>query len=207
MDCFELFATPVRVFRIDGVDDLNSELSERFIQEADSSPGIRKSNVGGWHSPPDLTLRQVPCYQALMQMVVHHVDAAFVDVAERQQVAVETRYRFAVHGWAMLMRDGDYTIVHAHSQAHWSVAYYVDAGNADLDLFPDSGRLSFVDPRRGTATIPAIDLFAEQFSVLPETGMLVVFPGTLQHYVHAYRGTRPRICVSCNLVMDPLPPR
>jgi hypothetical protein len=34
--------------------------------------------------------------------------------------------------------------------------------------------------------------------------MLVVFPGWLQHYVHPYRGTRPRVAIACNLTMSPI---
>jgi len=34
--------------------------------------------------------------------------------------------------------------------------------------------------------------------------MLVVFPGYLQHYVHAYRGTRPRVAIACNLTLSPI---
>jgi uncharacterized protein (TIGR02466 family) len=205
VDRFELFSTPVRVFRIEDAGELNREIAQRFVAESESSPGIHRSNTGGWHSIPDLTLRPDDCYQQLAQMIVQHVEIAFRDVAAQKQLPVEMPYRFGMHGWAMVMRDGDYTIVHAHSQAHWSIAYYPDAGDADLDAHPDSGRLSFVDPRRGTAAISGIDLFAGQFSVMPETGMLVVFPGTVQHYVHTYRGTRPRVCISCNLVMEPAP--
>jgi len=44
------------------------------------------------------------------------------------------------------------------------------------------------------------------FDIAPRTGALVVFPGWLQHYVHAYVGDRPRICVSSNLTMEVAPP-
>ena len=46
-----------------------------------------------------------------------------------------------------------------------------------------------------------LDLFPQRFMVKPRTGALVVFPAWLQHYVHAYRGTRPRLAISANLVM------
>ena len=41
-------------------------------------------------------------------------------------------------------------------------------------------------------------------NALTRTDMLVVFPGWLQHYVHPYRGTRPRIAIACNVTMSPM---
>ena len=84
--------------------------------------------------------------------------------------------------------------------------YYVDAGDPPGEDRPQAGLLALVDPRRGGRPIPEMDLFPSTFTVTPRTGALVVFPGWLQHYVHAYRGARPRISVSCNLAMDAAPP-
>lgn len=107
---------------------------------------------------------------------------------------------FGVIGWGTVMRDGDYTVTHDHGESIWSSAYYVDAGDADLTLHPQSGHLAFIDPRRRGKPPGAGDLFAGLFTVRPRASLLVLFPGYLQHYVHPYRGTRPRIMVSCNLI-------
>jgi uncharacterized protein (TIGR02466 family) len=111
-------------------------------------------------------------------------------------------FRYGVQAWAMIMGDGDYTILHDHGNAHWSSVYYVDAGDADPERHAQSGLLAFVDPRRGGRPIPALELSASTFTVAPRTGALAIFPGYLQHYVHAYRGTRPRISISANLVLE-----
>lgn len=205
MDRLGLFTTPVLVFRVPSMDEINRELTERLIAESESTPGFQRSNVGGWHSRPNLSQRSDSCYRTLMEQIVRHVRITFDEVAQATGVETTMRFRFAVHAWAMVMRDGDYTILHDHAESHWSTAYYADAGDADPDQFPSSGLLAFVDPRRGGSMIPGVDLFPSTFTVRPQTGMLVVFPGWLQHYVHAYRGQRPRICISANLVMDPLP--
>jgi hypothetical protein len=57
-------------------------------------------------------------------------------------------------------------------------------------------------PRRSGRSIPELTLFGETFDLAPRAGALVIFPGWLQQYVHAHRGERPRICVSCNLTME-----
>jgi hypothetical protein len=137
-----------------------------------------------------------------MDILVRHVRIAFDEVARSAGQPTETlRFRFAMHGWAMVMRAGHYTILHDHADAHWSLVYYVDAGDADPEE-ATSGLLAFVDPRRSGLVIPGVDLLPSTFTVRPRTGSIVVFPGYLQHYVHAYRGVRPRVSVSCNVRME-----
>lgn len=206
VDRFALFQTPVVVYRVPDMSEIDPELRDRLVAESRASPGFQRSNVGGWHSVPDLSQRREDCYRALMERVVRYVGTTFKEVAAMARVAPEARYRYAIHGWAMVMGAGDYTILHDHAEAHWSVVYYADAGDSDHDAHPMSGQISFVDPRRGGHAIPGADIFPSTFSVKPQTGNMIVFPGWLQHYVHPYRGARPRVCVSCNVKMDPVGP-
>jgi uncharacterized protein (TIGR02466 family) len=201
MDQFALFPTPLHVYDVANVEAMNSELAQRLQAESEASPGVRRANVGGWHSAPDLALRAEACYQMLMKVIVDHVSTTYAKIAAAQGIAAPPS-RYAAQAWAMVMRSGDYTIAHDHGDAHWSTTYYVDAGDADLARTPDSGALSVIDPRRGGRPIPGLETGAT-FTIRPRTGMLVVFPGWLQHYVHPYRGTRPRIAIACNLMMAP----
>jgi uncharacterized protein (TIGR02466 family) len=202
VEAVALFETPIFTFPDAGDPDLDRELARRMVGEADRAPGIARSNSGGWHSVPDLSQRPDACYQELMHRVVARVQEAFLELARVRGESVELRYRFAVQAWAMVMRHGHHAVVHDHAEAHFSVAYYPDAGDADLALHPDSGRLNFVDPRRGGMVIPGIDLFPSQFAIEPRTGLLVVFPGWLQHFVQPYRGGRPRVSISCNVRLE-----
>jgi uncharacterized protein (TIGR02466 family) len=203
MDRFALFPTPLFVYDVGNVADLNRELGERLRAEAQASPGVRRANVGGWHSPPDLALRPDPCYRAIIKIIVDHVGATHSKVVAAKDHAPSPPWQFAAQAWAMVMRNGDYTIAHDHGEAHWSTTYYVDAGDADLERTPDSGAFAVLDPRRSGRPIPGLESGAT-FTIRPRTGMLVVFPGWLQHYVHPYRGTRPRIAIPCNVTMSPM---
>lgn len=202
MDGLALFATPIFTFEAVGDPDLDRELTKRLVFESESGPGIARSNSGGWHSVPDLSQRPEACYQDLMRGVVARVESTFLELASGQRVSPDVRYRFAVQAWAMVMRHGDHALVHDHVEAHFSVAYYPDAGDADLEMFPDSGKLTFVDPRRGGTMIPGVELFPSQFAIQPRNGMLVVFPGWLQHFVQPYRGGKPRVSISCNVRLE-----
>ncbi|EEA04372.1 hypothetical protein BH160DRAFT_0274 [Burkholderia sp. H160] len=132
MDNFSLFGTPIFVYDMSGMKEVNLELTERLQAESSASPGVRRANVGGWHSPPNIASRTEQCYRHVTRMIINQVGAT-------------------------------------HST--------VTANNG-----LESG---------------------STFMIRPRSGMLVVFPGWLQHYVHPYRGTRPRIIIASNVVMSP----
>lgn len=194
-----LFGTPVFSFT-DTLDPaLDRELTQRLVHESETSPGIARSNSGGWHSVPDLSQRPEDCWHTLLGRMVSGAQTMFAALASAQGADLTLEYRYAVQAWAMVMRHGDYTLVHDHQESHFSMVYYSEVGDADLELHPDSGRLCFLDPRRGGTVISGIELFPSQFGITPQNGQLVVFPSWLQHFVHPYRGVRPRVSISCNL--------
>jgi len=248
-DRLSLFATPMALFEVADSDALNRELCVRLVHESQTTPGLRRSNAGGWHSPPDLAQRPEEPFQQVVRLIVDHVaqlgrelvtvhgpggDFDGLRAFSREQRAVGGRLdelcssrggrerppceqvrelyalaerppppglRYGAQAWAMVMRDGDHTVLHEHGEAHWSAAYYADAGDADPARHPTSGVLGFVDPRRGGRSLPGLES-GTTFEVRPRSGMLVVFPGWLQHYVSPYRGTRPRVTVSCNVTVE-----
>ncbi len=198
-----LFATPVVVIDLPDMADVNAELARQLLAEEQTIPSWQRANVGGWHSEPDLSRRPHDCFRTVIRHVVDAVVLTVGSLAGDAGITERPQFRYAVTGWAMVMRNGHYVTPHDHGDVHWSAAYYVDAGD---DRPAPSGRLSFLDPRRSGRTIPGLALFPTAFDIAPRTGALAIFPGWLQHHVHAYRGERPRICISCNLTMDVVPP-
>jgi len=198
-----LFPTPIVVFDLPDMDDVNREIAARLLAEEQEVPSWQRANIGGWHSAPDLSRRAEPCFRTVMRAVVDHVSQNVAVLAADAGVAQAPAFRYGVTAWAMILRDGHYVVTHDHGDVHWSVAYYVDAGD---EMPPPSGRLAFLDPRRSGRSIPELTLFPTTFDIAPRTGALVIFPGWLQHYVHPYSGQRPRICISCNLTMEAVPP-
>jgi len=199
-----LFPTPVSMYDLPNMDEVNRDLTARLVGESDSSPSVQRSNVGGWHSE-NLAGRPEACFRTLLQCVVTRVRETVEALAQERGQGLPAM-RMGVHAWAMVMRNGDYTIPHDHSEVHWATVYYADAGDADEGAHPASGLLALVDPRHGGRPMPGLDLVGTTFTVLPRTGRLVVFPGWLLHYVHAYRGQRPRVSISCNVIFEPASP-
>jgi uncharacterized protein (TIGR02466 family) len=201
MPLAQLFATPVAMYDIPGMDAVNREVTERLVAESETVPGIARSNVGSWHSPADIQKRTEPCFRNLVDTMVAHIRQTTETIAQQMgrrlpDMPVKT------HAWSMVMRNGDYTIPHDHSDVHWASVYYTDEGDADEKAYPESGVITFVDPRHGGRPIPGIELVGTNFVAKPKTGRMFVFPGWLLHYVHSYRGHRPRVCVALNLNFD-----
>jgi uncharacterized protein (TIGR02466 family) len=199
-----LFATPLSMYELPELEQANRDITARLIAESEAAPGVQRSNVGSWHSRPDLALRPDPPFRLLVQTIVTKVRETVENLARQNGQQLPTM-RMGASAWAMVMRNGDYTIPHDHADSHWSSVYYTDAGDADEATHPDSGMLAFVDPRHGGRPMPGLDLIGSTFTAKPADGRLYVFPGWLFHYVHAYRGTRPRVCISCNVNFELAP--
>lgn len=199
MDHLELFGTPIAVHRLDGVEGLTRALRAHLLEESARVPGITRSNLGGWHSIPDLALRTAEPFPSLLNLLVDALSETLREWA-RVRGRPAGSCRFQIQAWAMVLGHGDWVAPHDHAEAHLSGVYYVDAGDARDER---SGTLALLDPRGGAAVIPGLDLFPSTFQVRPESGMLVVFPGLLKHYVHPYLGDRPRIVVSFNARVQP----
>jgi uncharacterized protein (TIGR02466 family) len=206
MDRLTLFDTPILVIQIADADETNHVLADRFAREAREDLGIQQSNVGGWHSVPNLSTRDDPMLDDLMELFAESATVALGEFAKRVDTEAWPDYELGLQAWAMVMNNGDYTICHDHAESHLSGVYYVDAGDADLDQHPNSGLLAFQDPRGSLQHIPGLELYPSTFTVRPETGLLVIFPGFLTHYVHPYAGARPRTSVSFNIRVEPVPP-
>jgi len=196
-----LFATPLSMYDLPDMDEVNRDVTVRLVAESGSVSSVQRSNVGGWHSQ-NLATRPEGCFRTLLQRIVAQVRETVEALAQERGQKLPPM-RIGAHAWAMVMRNGDYTIPHDHSEVHWATVYYADAGDADAARHPASGLLALVDPRRGARPMPGLDLTGGTFTVLARTGRLVIFPGWMLHYVHTYQGQRPRVSISCNLIFEP----
>src|SRR5689334_12653631 len=146
-----LFSTPLVVVDLPDMDAVNAEISAQLLAEEQAVPSWHRANVGGWHSVPNLSQRPHPAFRTLMRAIVDQVTSVVRALAADKSIDEVPPYRYGVTSWGMVLRDGHYVTIHDHGDVHWSVAYYVDAG----DEAPEpSGRLSFVDPRRSGRSVP-----------------------------------------------------
>lgn len=194
----DLFATPVMVYGKPECDAMNDAIARHVLEEAGTDEGLVRSNIGGWHSNSDLQERSEPYFVELDTFINDCFRDSYARIAaEFNDSAVSARWR--CQGWAMLMGAGDYSMLHDHADADWSCVYYVDAGDAPTRERPMSGVLAFDDPRLGVNRNYPAQVFPPTFTLEAQTGMLVMFPSWLKHYVNPYFGSRPRVSVSYNI--------
>lgn len=197
-----IFATPLVTHVWDDAAELNELLRERILAHEAESPGVTKSNHGGWHSE---TGQLEFCGEAGKRLVEHMY--ALADEATRR-VAVEQHKeaspsQWNLSAWVNVNRGGDFNKMHLHPASTWSGTYYVDAGDP---VDPDGATpLQLFDSCTGRSTTFLPRLVSTSIYVIPKPGLMVLFPSYLPHMVFPHSGNGPRISIAFNLRNDPYP--
>jgi uncharacterized protein (TIGR02466 family) len=184
----QLWPTLVATFAVDDA-ALLRDAAEEILSRAAVLPTVARGERTGWQSASDL-LDWAPRMRDIGALFAEAVAAIAPGAGARGIDAA---------AWANVLGRGDHVTPHTHAGAAWSAVLYVDAGDSDE---AHGGFLSLRDPRAGAAMVitgaNAHDS-ACTFHLYPRTGMLVVFPAWLLHWVPVYQGARPRISIAANL--------
>ncbi len=188
------FPTLIGRFQVPDAEVMNQDLQAIILAEEARQSTLGRSNIGGWHSRPDFLDRPEPAVAALANWVSWAVNR----MVDATAGAGTFKGTLSASAWATICRAGAYHAPHSHPDSAWSGVYYVAAGSRHPER-PLSGVLEFLDPRAGVEAVSAPgDPYGEPVRVRPESGLLVVFPSWLFHWVHPYAGDTPRIAVSFN---------
>ncbi len=202
LDVIAAFPTLIGRLHVPDADAMNQDLQALILAEEARYGSIGRSNIGGWHSQTDFLNHHEPAVAALTTWITwsvnHMVDATAGPGSFNGTMSLSA--------WATICRAGAYHAPHSHPDSAWSGVYYVNAGMHDTDRSL-SGVLEFLDPRAGVEAVTAPgDPYGEPVRVPPETGLIVIFPSWLYHWVHPYAGCTPRIAVSFNATLATLAP-
>jgi hypothetical protein len=213
--------SPIFVQQWPDTADLNARLREVVLKKRETTPGLKKSNCGGWHSQTDFQLWDDPAVRELLTMLhgmVHDVVRATTGANPVDDPELFTDWD--VESWANVNQLTDSAAQHTHVGGLnlWSAIYYVDTGEANDEVV--GGVTRFIDlsgiPRPitgadGAARVRApiaslqdrcgLSPVGEQYDleIQPVPGKMVFFPSTLPHYVTPYLGTGRRITLAFNL--------
>jgi uncharacterized protein (TIGR02466 family) len=193
------FGTPVSSYLWPDSDALNAALRNVILQKEKADDGTKKSNMGGWHSKPDLFLWQADCVHTLKDRVT----TCALDMTRLIMPSDAPRkINLQMDCWANVSRRGHYNSVHDHPGAMWSGVYYVSGGKPDSND-PFNGRLELIDPRAGVNMLRLErGLFEGRYLVEPMPGLMVMFPSWLKHMVHPFQGSGERISTSFNVIVQ-----
>lgn len=198
------FFVPLLVHRWDASERLNAELEAAVARQRQASEGVRRSNVGGWHSEVGLLEWAGEAGRALVARMVAMANHATLLLLQEHQVSAP-RFGWKVSAWANLNLAGDWNKMHFHSGSTWSGTYYVSGGDPAPADRPGAGNLAFLDPLLAGQMSFFSGILPQFHEVMPRPGVMVLFPSYLQHVVLPYLGQRPRISIAFNLSKDPYP--
>lgn len=193
-DVVTAFETRFYLFQVHDAERMNADLRDLILERERTEPGVRRSNVGGWHSRDDLFEWDHRAVTAL---------ATIADAAIRAVVPLmiggQCTFDFTFRGWANVSRRGAYNQQHTHPGRQVSAVYYVASGSPPTDDLPESGVFQFLDPRRHAemSALPG-EAVGRGVSVRPRDGRLILFPSWLYHQVNPYFGEGERISISFN---------
>jgi uncharacterized protein (TIGR02466 family) len=191
------FGTPISTYLWPNSDAFNAELKKEILRREKAEKGITRSNVGGWHSKPDLLLWEADCTRQLKD----RLGAFAVDLTRLvTRLDGPRKINLQMEGWANVSRRGHYNSVHDHPGSTWSGVYYVSRGEPDSDD-PCNGKLELIDPRAGVNILGVQQQSALEgrYLVEPMPGLMVMFPSWLKHTVHPFQGLGERISISFNI--------
>lgn len=156
--------------------------------------GLTRSNFGGWHSKYDLFEWHEPGIAELRSAIETLTYRMMSTISGRPTDDLTMELKVA--GWANVSREGAYNRPHQHHGVMWSGIYYLDAGKPNPD-WRDSGLLEVYDPRLNPDLLAGLGLPQKEYiRFTPESGMILLFPAWLSHFVHPYHGPGERISIA-----------
>lgn len=183
-----------------------SALLEVVALRRNSAPGVARSNIGGWHSTPDMALWGGAAAEALAAKTLAVCGAATRD--QGLAAGAAARYLFEAEMWANVSPAGAANEAHAHPGSFWSAVYFLDDGGD-----PAGGALALLDPRFPMARMHAPELAIldaddapEESTVIirPRPGLLIAFPSWLMHLVRPHQGPGERVSIALNVIARPV---
>ena len=122
-------------------------------------------------------------------------------------IGIDYPVNWTITGWPNINRFGDYHDTHNHPWSYLSGTYYIkmpkihEILQTRKDVRP--GQITFYDSRQGTnMTAIKNDPYVDpEFTVLPEPGMILLWPSFVNHFVHPNLSKETRISISFNIVL------
>lgn len=187
-----LFPTPLIIDELEDADALNAELEKTILDRMNADSGIKRSNVGGWHSNTDLLKWGGPAGSRIGEHALKLANA-------NTTTARGADLRWSIVAWANVNGPGAGNAPHVHGGNYWSAVYYVKVGEGD------GGRLRLHDPR-----LPALRMHSPilrftdagpeiTYQFRPKAGQMLLFPAWLSHSVEAWDGSDHRISIAMNI--------
>ena len=207
-----MFETPIVMAKFENAEGLIDDLKAVILEQMNKDPdGMKRSNVGGWHSDTQMLDWGGAPAQALSEKAIAMAKrlSAFAGASHED-------FSWWCQMWANVSGPGASNHMHVHPGNLWSAVLYVDMGgdgDAGDDISQAAGRFYFEDPRFPLAYMHNtrfrfLGQDGQPVQVQPEIrtqrGNFIMFPAWLRHGVRPYTGNRQRISIALNVDATPL---
>jgi uncharacterized protein (TIGR02466 family) len=184
---FDIFPTRIWQARLDALQPHFAQWTRWVLELRAASPApAGRTNRSGWNSQEMAVLEQ-PVWAPLRQVVHSACATALGEMGRSAQ-------GFQLQSWVNLHDRGGFNFLHMHEGSLLSGSFY-------LKVPAGSGALTFRDPRPGVlhgVIKGSVPNGHADIHLTPSTGLLVLFPCWLEHYVEPHEGDEPRICIAFN---------
>ncbi|MEL6386392.1 MAG: TIGR02466 family protein [Pseudomonadota bacterium] len=202
-----LFETPIVTAHFAGGDDLIADLETVIRRNMAEDPnGVKRSNIGGWHSDTHM----LDWGGAPARLLADRAVAMAKRLSNFGHNSHDD-YHWLVQMWANVSPPGASNHMHIHPGNLWSAVLYIDmggAGETGNDTSDAGGEFYFEDPRFPLAAMHNTafrfigadgqpQLWQPEFR--PKRGDFLMFPAWLRHGVRPYTGDRQRISIALNV--------
>lgn len=193
----QLWPTTLLVDSLPGSSDANTLLSEMILdmdaKAQDMTTDYLSGNLFDVHHPVVTWLRD--CVNISVQQYA-------------REAGIDYQMDWHIQAWPNVNRFGDYHNLHNHPHSWLSGTYYVQVPSGEpkvkgrSDLNP--GAISFFDPRAqaNMLAVKGDGQVEAEHRVMPEPGMILIWPAFVHHLVHPNLFEEPRISISFNVVLN-----
>jgi uncharacterized protein (TIGR02466 family) len=183
----DLFPTRIWQLQLDA-------LAPRFEQWVKDVLALRAANPEpagrtvrqGWNSA-DMSVLERPAFAPLRAAIRAACASALSEMGQRER-------EFYLQSWINLHDRGGFNFLHLHEGSLLSGSFY-------LNVPAGSGQFVFRDPRPGVihgSVKGGLPNGHADVHLTPSTGLLVLFPCWLEHYVEPHENDEPRITIAFN---------
>jgi uncharacterized protein (TIGR02466 family) len=187
LQSFDLFPTRIWQARLDALRPRFAEWTSWVLALRAASPApAGRTNRSGWNSK-EMDVLERPVWAPLRQAVETACAAALGEMGRSGQA-------FQLQSWVNLHDRGGFNFLHLHEGSLLSGSFYLNAPAG-------SGVLAFRDPRPGVihgVIKGSVPNGHADIQLKPSTGLLVLFPCWMEHYVEPHESDEPRICIAFN---------
>jgi uncharacterized protein (TIGR02466 family) len=163
---------------------VNAVLAMRAAAPKPAGRTVRR----GWNSE-EMTVLERPDFAPLKQAIRAACAGALGEMGLGRAV-------FSLQSWVNMHDRGGFNFTHMHEGTLLSGSFY-------LQVPPGSGQFVFRDPRPGVihgSVKGAVANGHADVHLAPSTGLLVLFPCWMEHYVETHESDEPRITIAFNAV-------